>query len=166
MKNKGRFGQNHLLNKLMNLGPKKKTCICRSKHNSLWTYLSCQRFLYRPSRFTLLCFMCSQQRRRFLCGTSWMSLAPRCSTLSSPAVAWLPSSTYRASLPTLYSGLCRTCRKEVTAHPHTNETESDQEVRILKDKSRDLCLFFTLSTQPYMLYLNPLCHRDPWFSRN
>lgn len=61
-------------------------------------------------------YLCSLQKRRFRCGTSWMSLAPSCSTRSSPAVVWLPSSTFRASWPTLYSGLCRTWTKEVNTH--------------------------------------------------
>lgn len=63
--------------------------------------------------------LCSLQKRRFRCGTSWMSSAPRCSTQISPAVAWHPSSTFQASWPTLCCGLCRTCRKEVNTHTHT-----------------------------------------------
>lgn len=65
-------------------------------------------------------FLCSLRRRRFQCGMSWMSLAPRCSTLTSPAVAWPPFSTSRASCLTLSSGPCTTCRKEVNSDTHTH----------------------------------------------
>lgn len=55
----------------------------------------------------------SLQRRRFLCGTSWTSLVPKCSTQTTQAVPWLLSFIFRVSWLTPYSGLCRTCRKEV-----------------------------------------------------
>lgn len=64
----------------------------------------------------------SLQRRRFLCGTSWMSLAQKCSTQTSQAVAWLLSSIFRISWLTHYSGLCRTCRRKVNAWLHTRYT--------------------------------------------
>ena len=102
----------------------------------------------------------SLRRRRCQYGTSWTSLAPRCSTRTSPAAAWLPSSTPKACWLSPCSGPFMICRREVpVTHPILPYlTLSDDCVQ---------CASSLSLSNSFLKLIHTVCkvtHPLPWFS--